>query len=597
MRDVGEIANMLTGDVESICRELLPNGRIHGREYLVGSVQGEEGQSLRIRLSGGKAGVWKDFAEGSGGDLIDLHMAVTGCSVAESVTWAKEYLGIKDDKPKFTVKKKEYKLPEKPKCRKPQGPVQKWFAARKITPETIAAYHVGENGNIVVFPYLVEGVLKYVKNRDVTNKEKMWSSADSEPCLFGWQVVKPTNRACIITEGEPDAMAYHSAGVGIPALSVPRGGGDGDKQNWLEYEFERLSRFDKIYLSLDADEPGQTATQVIMQRLGQHRCFVVNLAEHKDANDALVAGYDLVGAVSNARTVDPEELRSAESFHDETMLEFQGGTALQGITLPWKKTHDYVRVRPGEISVWFGINGHGKSQLLGHVAVGTMAQGCRWCIASMEIKPSRIMCRMYRQIAATNQPTPAQGEQIKRFITDRAWLFNIRGTAKAQRILDVFEYAYRRYGVTHFLVDSLAKCGFAEDDYNGQKSFVDALMEFSAAYDVHVHLVVHSRKSEGENKPPNKMDVKGTGAITDMVDNVFLVWRNKPKEESMQKSTSQLDRQKLVQKPDCLLKVLKQRNGEWEGTFALWFDKRSLQYINDSSCSTIQYLKDETPFS
>ena len=39
------------------------------------------------------------------------------------------------------------------------------------------------------------------------------------------------------------------------------------------------------------------------------------------------------------------------------------------------------------------------------------------------------------------------------------------------------------------------------------------------------------RKLQDETKIPGKFDVKGTGAITDMVHNVFIWWRNKPKEE------------------------------------------------------------------
>ncbi len=35
-----------------------------------------------------------------------------------------------------------------------------------------------------------------------------------------------------------------------------------------------------------------------------------------------------------------------------------------------------------------------------------------------------------------------------------------------------------------------------------------------------------------EETQPNKFDIKGTGAITDLVDNVFIVWRNKKKENN-----------------------------------------------------------------
>ena len=51
--------------------EWFPNGRQVGREFKVGNLAGEPGQSLSINLD---TGLWSDFAVGVGGrDLIDLY--------------------------------------------------------------------------------------------------------------------------------------------------------------------------------------------------------------------------------------------------------------------------------------------------------------------------------------------------------------------------------------------------------------------------------------------------------------------------------------------------------------------------------------------
>src|SRR5699024_9456968 len=107
----------------------------------------------------------------------------------------------------------------------------------------------------------------------------------------------------------------------------------------------------------------------------------------------------------------------------------------------------------------------------------SMAKGNRWCVASMEFKPYKLLARMARQACAANQPSSQDKSSLEYFWTDRLWVFDVQGTAKAQRILEVFEYAYRRYGVRNFLIDSLAKCGFGEDAYNEQKEFVDKLSD------------------------------------------------------------------------------------------------------------------------
>lgn len=67
-------------------RELLPawfpNGRLRGREFVVGSLQGERGESLSINVDTGK---WADFATGEkGGDLISLYAAMHMISQLEA---------------------------------------------------------------------------------------------------------------------------------------------------------------------------------------------------------------------------------------------------------------------------------------------------------------------------------------------------------------------------------------------------------------------------------------------------------------------------------------------------------------------------------
>jgi putative DNA primase/helicase len=91
---VAAIAAALADNAESICAELLPNGERVGNEWRCGNVQGTSGKSLSVCLKGPKAGTWKDFATGEGGDLLDLTQAVRGYSKGEAVAWAKDYLGL-----------------------------------------------------------------------------------------------------------------------------------------------------------------------------------------------------------------------------------------------------------------------------------------------------------------------------------------------------------------------------------------------------------------------------------------------------------------------------------------------------------------------
>ena len=95
--DAKEIALKLAENPESVCRHLLPMGKAVRGEYLVGGVDGCEGDSMRIRLTGRKVGVWSDFAsDAKGGDLLDLWQQTRGVGFVEALNEAKAWLGIRD---------------------------------------------------------------------------------------------------------------------------------------------------------------------------------------------------------------------------------------------------------------------------------------------------------------------------------------------------------------------------------------------------------------------------------------------------------------------------------------------------------------------
>lgn len=582
--DIRQISQFLAAKAEDVCQWIIPNGKRTGHEWEVGSVNGEPGRSLKVNL-GTKSGTWADFASGDKGDLIDLIMCAKGITKAEAVREAKVFLGLKDDSPNFSPKAKPFKPVQRPADLRPaNAAVLDFFTQRGIGPETVKRFRIGaledeKRGTVIVFPYLLNGEPAFIKYRPITDKKGMWTSKDSQPCLFGMHTMPDNARSIVITEGECDAMAVYEAGY--CAVSVPRGGGDGAKQDcWLDTHWDELQLFDTIFLALDNDTEGKKAAEHIAHRLGEHRCFWLDFGQYKDANEFLLADGDFAALFANARTHDPEELKHTATYTENVIEYFAEGPNTKGTPLPWAKTAVNMRLRLGEVSVWAGMNGHGKSQVLGHIVGHSIGQGQRWCIASMEFTPVTLLARMYRQISAQSQPTPALCRGfVLDYLDGKLFLFDVRGTAKAKRILEVFEYAHRRYGCTHFLIDSLAKCGFGEDDYNGQKAFVDTLADFALKNTIHIHLVCHSRKGQNEDSPPDKMDVKGSGAITDLVDNAFIVWRNKKKERHLANIHDSQKKALLQADPDCLLTCCKQRHGEWEGGISLWFDKASLQYL------------------
>ena len=64
--NAGELARYGCGCVD-LGAAPAPQGKKAGPEWKVGSVQGEAGTSLSVRLTGNKAGVWSDFSTGESG--------------------------------------------------------------------------------------------------------------------------------------------------------------------------------------------------------------------------------------------------------------------------------------------------------------------------------------------------------------------------------------------------------------------------------------------------------------------------------------------------------------------------------------------------
>ena len=223
--------------------------------------------------------------------------------------------------------------------------------------------------------------------------------------------------------------------------------------------------------------------------------------------------------------------------------------------------------------------------ITGQIAMHLIRQKQKVCIASFEMKPKRSLQRMLRQFAGEDIYKPRFQDKIgyldgminrlKTFSSDKLWFYDQQGTTSASTVIAVARYCAIELGVTHIFIDSLMKCVQGEDDYNGQKWFIDELCALARDQNVHVHLIHHIRKLANEESTPNKHDIKGTGAIADQVDNVFMVWRNKKKEHQAAAGNS-VD----AQERDAMLMLEKQRNGEVEDWYGLWFHRDSQQFVD-----------------
>lgn len=267
--------------------------------------------------------------------------------------------------------------------------------------------------------------------------------------------------------------------------------------------------------------------------------------------------------------------------------------------MPWGKTHRLINFREGEVTIWGGPNGSGKSLVTGQVGLSLAAQGERVAVASFEMKPTKTMHRMGRQWTLQDIEDPVVlGDPVERramfelygqfrdWTDTRIWLYDQQGTVRWQQVCAVARYCAKELRITQFFIDNLAKCVRGEEDYDGQKAFVDELCAIARDNAIHIHLVHHIKKPPSDDHLPSKYDFKGSGSITDQPDNVIAVWRNKKKERARGAERALMDT-----KPDAMLIVDKQRNGSgWEGNIGLWYHAQSQQFVGSAKAAPISFM-------
>ena len=273
-----------------------------------------------------------------------------------------------------------------------------------------------------------------------------------------------------------------------------------------------------------------------------------------------------------------ERVIPASSLYEQVRDEFAMPRAMTGARTPWAKADGLIRFREGEVSLWAGANDSGKSLVTSQAALSLCEQGERSCIASLEMPPRKTMYRMTRQAAGAPDPAIRFIKGFHNWTDGKLWIFDHLGQIDPKRIMAVIRYCRQELRISHFFLDSLMRCVRGEDDYNGQKDFVTDLCAVAQDTGMHIHLIHHTKKPPDDTHRPNRYDSKGSGSISDQVDNAFMLWRNKPKERDLEKASTDAEREAIEGKPDAVLACDKQRHGEWEGSVSLWFNQRSQSF-------------------
>ena len=281
------------------------------------------------------------------------------------------------------------------------------------------------------------------------------------------------------------------------------------------------------------------------------------------------------------------QVNEKSDFEDELNEFFESRkNGILGDKLPFESADQKIGFRRKEVTVLAGVNGHGKSLILGQIAMDIVSKGSKVIMASLEMPPVATLARMTKQATGSYIPSKDEISKFMEWKLDHFYLFNHVGSLDPWQVISLCRYAAIELGVSHVIIDSLTKCTRGEDDFNGQKDFMNQLCEVAKEVNIHIFLVHHLRKGKDEAESSNKFDLKGSGSISDLADNVLIIARNIKKErqtESMGIADNTI--------PDAALIVVKQRHGDFQGSFKLWFDVHNQQFKEDTFEPPKRYLE------
>lgn len=416
----------------------------------------------------------------------------------------------------------------------------KWFESRGIKSDALKYAMVCNRSyksnkvDAVCFPYFQENELKIMKYRDYGEKsigkeKRVWQQAGGIPVLWGLDKID-LSEPFIICEGEMDYLSFIQAGI-TQVVSVPFGV---DNFGWVEENWKWLEKAAAIYLCMDNDNAGLKAEEKMKATFGIEKVKKIELGSYKDVNEILIhEGEEAVNQLYYS-AID-YNVQGIYNLCEITVEgEEQAYTSLKGI--------DRVigGFREGEVTVWSGEPGSGKSTILNQVILEAIEQGGICAVYSGETTKSNFVkwitiqasgwscCeKVWDRIRERHYYIPS-AETLKEFskaVHNKLFLLEDAGTMRKDILLDKMKILAKRNQANVFIVDNIMQMDLGSGNKNElQKEFMVELVNFAQKYNSHIHLVAHPKKpARGEEA--SMYDISGASEIPNLSYNIIRLKR------------------------------------------------------------------------
>lgn len=454
-----------------------------------------------------------------------------------------------------TYKKKNETIVYKKPKKKPKSGLSKnliqWFSARGISEQTLIDLNISESEKwmpkankkipVMEFNYFFMGELINIKSRG-KDKDFMFESG-CELIIYNLDAIVH-EKECIIVEGEPDALAFHEAGI-KNVCSVPNGFTVSENLNlsYMDDYYEFFESKEKIFIAVDNDAPGKNGEKELIRRFGAEKCFLVDFKNCKDANDYLIryGGESLKEVIKNAKQVPLEGVVTVKDVKSK-LKDFWLNGAPKGFTIDLEGFDDVASFVFKQYTLLAAAPGSGKSDFFDHIATRLAVKyGFKTAICSTENKPiefhyDKIFKKIWGKRPRPDQIENGEVKEALDFIENHYYHVDKEGRFYLDDVLKKFAELVKRKGVRIFVLDPFNKIRLKDVDRSNVNVYTEEyharIDEFCTKYDCHIFLVLHPTKlqtKEGSTKTyimPTAYNIKGGGEHFDMAYNIIGMVRD-----------------------------------------------------------------------
>lgn len=345
---------------------------------------------------------------------------------------------------------------------------------------------------------------------------------------------------CISVSGNCDAMIVDQIGINN-VVSVPNGATVSNNPN-LDYLENCISYFDnkeKIIIATDNDEAGRKLRDELARRLGKHRCYKVDFADQKDANDYyLKYGEDHLKSVfsdKNLKELPVEGIVTIDSniWSDVESL-FRNGLQRGDVTGIMPELDKHISFVPGHTCVITGIPNHGKSPFVLMVAAClSIKHGWKWAFFTPEHKPLSIFVAKICELLLGKRMRQGIGfaesekELAREFIQEHFYFIEPEnGDNTVENVIDKVKYLVLTKGIRGAVFDPWNKFEHKLEKGETETTYIsralDKIIYSGQNFGVFNFIIAHPTKirknlSTGQYEVPTLYDIAGSAN-----------WYNKP---------------------------------------------------------------------